>query len=132
MEQLLKFFTGIALSGAILVFLLTVILRLLARQLRLVQALYLSFAGAVAWLALVVSYNALEHALGITIASFGGSFLGGSITLGSFCVMGTVITRLSRQYGIEKVGWLGVGAKAALSLFALGSFYPAIILFKAG
>jgi hypothetical protein len=132
MEQLLKVLAGTALSGGILVFLLAVILRLLARRLFFVQALYLSFAGATAWLALFVLYNSSRHALGITAASFGGSFVDGSIALGSFCVMGTVITRLSRQYGIEKVGWLGVGAKAALSLFALGSLYPAIVLFKAG
>jgi hypothetical protein len=39
------------------------------------------------------------------------------------CLSGVLITRQARRYGVEKSGWLGVGGKAMLSVFALSSLF---------
>jgi hypothetical protein len=35
------------------------------------------------------------------------------------CVAGSLITKLAKTYGIEKTGWLGVGAKSMLAVLAM-------------
>ena len=43
----------------------------------------------------------------------------GLFTIVIMSVAGTVITKLARNYGIEKTGWLGIGAKSILVLLFL-------------
>jgi hypothetical protein len=49
-------------------------------------------------------------------------------------VAGTIITKLARNYGIEKTGWLGIGAKSifvviGLSWLIVGVMYVGMQLF---
>jgi hypothetical protein len=46
-------------------------------------------------------------------------------TLASMIVMAIMITRLSANYGIKKVGWFGLGAKVVFGLFVLSWVFTA-------
>ena len=48
-------------------------------------------------------------------------------TIVVMCVARTIITKLARNYGIEKTGWLGVGAKGVLVLFVLSWLIVAVV-----
>ena len=43
------------------------------------------------------------------------------------CVAGDIITKLARNYGIEKTGRLGVGAKAVFTFFVLQGLIGAVV-----
>jgi hypothetical protein len=43
----------------------------------------------------------------------------GLFTIVVMSVAGTVITKLARNYGIEKTSWLGIGGKSILVLLVL-------------
>jgi len=50
-------------------------------------------------------------------------------TIIAMCVAGAVITRLARNYGIKKTGWLGIGAKSILVLVVLSWLIIAVVYF---
>ena len=43
------------------------------------------------------------------------------------CVAGDIITKLARNYGIERTGRLGVGAKAVFTFFVLQGLIGAVV-----
>ena len=45
--------------------------------------------------------------------------LDGIVTIIVIVVSGAVITRLARNYGVKKTGWLGVGGKSVLVMITL-------------
>jgi hypothetical protein len=53
--------------------------------------------------------------------------LDGLFLLVVMCVAGDIITKLARNYGIEKTGRLGVGAKAVFTLFVLSWLIVSVV-----
>jgi hypothetical protein len=78
-------------------------------------------AFACAWLLLIVCII-FRVAVGGWSERLDGLFL----FLG-MCVAGRFITELARNYGIEKTGWLGVGAKTVITLFVLQGLIGAVV-----
>lgn len=106
------------LAGVVLAlaFVLAIIVKVLARPLTFYQSLLVSLVAAATGIALYVAYVLSKPALGLADTHPADSLV--SITI--VFAMGAIITRLARRYGIEKTGWLGIGAKAMLGLIALG------------
>lgn len=100
---------------------LTVVLALLAsvgvkyfaRPLPYSTAFLISLAGFAVCTVLYLLYFTIQTAMGFP-RSFDGLF-----GLVAMSVAGTIITRLARTYGVEKTGWLGIGAKSIFVLVGL-------------
>ena len=60
---------------------------------------------------MLVFFFAVEPVTGGTVT--------GLASLLSSCLAGSLITRLAKNEGVQKTGWLGVGAKSILSLIGL-------------
>jgi hypothetical protein len=103
---------GIALLPGFLLFTLfyTVAVKLVERRLTFLQSLYISAVAVVVLLALIASYTFAKRPLGIdkSVETF--------VYLAGYFITGIVITKLARNYGIEKTGRLGVGGWANLDL----------------
>jgi hypothetical protein len=99
----------------------TVILKVLARQLTFNQSLLISAVASTVMIVLLVAYFLSKASLGLD------KIYDTFATLAAWCVLGAMITRLARNYGIKKDGWLGVGAKANLWLLAISWAVIAIV-----
>jgi hypothetical protein len=84
-----------------------------ARPLPYSRAFLIALIAFAVSTALTVLYFVTKFAIGLP------DTVDGLVTLVSMAVAGTVITRLARKHGIEKTGWLGVGAKSILLLIGL-------------
>jgi hypothetical protein len=91
-----------------LVYAITV--KALERRLTFVQSLLISAVASAISIVLLVAYYFVKVPLGLNV-----NFDSFAI-LAMWCVLGTIITRLARNYDIKKHGWLGLGAKANLWL----------------
>jgi hypothetical protein len=113
-------------SGAILQVLvggvaLTVVFALLAstgvkyfaRHLPYSTAFLISLVGFAVCTVLYVLYFIAQTAMALPRSADG---LFGLVALS---IAGTIITKLARNYGVEKKGWLGIGAKSVFMLVGL-------------
>ena len=99
------------LVGAVL--LATVVAPLLmyfsGRGLTFLQSLRISAVSFAVWAGIMlVFYFTVEPVTGRTVSG-----------ILAMCPAGSLMTRLAAREGVTKTGWLGVGAKAVLSLIAL-------------
>jgi hypothetical protein len=85
-------------------------IKVLERRLTFVQSLLMSAVASVVLIVLLVVYYLAEAPLGLDV------LFDSVAILVAWCVLGTIITRLARNYDIKKRGWLGLGAKANLWL----------------
>jgi hypothetical protein len=111
----LTLYVSLACVTLVFALILAVFVKLFARPLAFFQAFFVSLVAAGVSMALYIFYTLSKPAFGLA----GSTSADGLVTLVMMSVMGSIITRLLRQYGIEKTGWLGVGAKIMLSLLVL-------------
>lgn len=101
---------GLALLPGFVLFTLvyTIAVKILERRLTFVQSLYISAVAVVILLAFIVAYTfaKVPLRLGRDVESF--------VYIAGYLITGIVITRLARNYGVEKKGWLGLGGRANL------------------
>jgi hypothetical protein len=105
----------------IVVLVYAVIIIITERGLAFRQSLLIAAASVAVSIALLMAYyiglapylenRAVDNLAGIVV----------------YCIMGVVITRLARDYGIRKVGWFGVGARANLWLLAVSWPVTAVV-----
>lgn len=98
---------------ALLVFVLSYAMatKILERRLTVAQSSLISAVAGVVAIALMAAYYLMKPALGAP------PFIDTAAMIGTMCVVGTVVTRLARNYGIEKRGWFGLGARAGFWVF---------------
>ena len=96
-----------------------------ARSLRLTQALLIGWIGGAAGAAVPVIYLLAKPHLQLP------ETFDGLLGLVMVIVMAVVITRRARAYGIQRTGYLGVGAKSVLVLTVLFST-PVLIMVTTG
>ena len=104
----------------IFTFVYTATVKVLERQLTFVQSLMISAVAVAISIALLVVYYLAKVPLEITNQDF--DKLAALIT---WFVLGTLITRLARNYGIKKHGWFGLGGRA--NLWLLGTMWVVIV-----
>jgi len=108
-----------------------VVLKFFARSLPFSRALLISLVASSVSIGLGFLYFLAKDAWGFSAGSDGlAAFSAGSdglATLAVFCVAGHLITKLAKNYGIEKAGWLGVGAKSMLALVAISWVFVGVL-----
>ena len=104
----------------IFTFVYTVAVKVLERQLTFVQSLMISAVAVAISIALLVVYYLAKVPLEIT-----NQDLDKLAALIMWFVLGTLITRLARNYGIKKHGWFGLGGRA--NLWLLGTMWVVIV-----
>ena len=104
----------------IFTFVYTVAVKVLERQLTFVQSLMISAVAVAISIALLVVYYLAKVPLEITNQDV--DKLAALIT---WFVLGTLITRLARNYGIKKHGWFGLGGRA--NIWLLGIMWVVIV-----
>jgi len=104
----------------IFTFVYTVAVKGLERQLTFVQSLMISAVAVAISIALLVVYYLAKVPLEIT-----NQDLDKLAALIMWFVLGTLITRLARNYGIKKHGWFGLGGRA--NLWLLGTMWVVIV-----
>jgi hypothetical protein len=92
----------------------TVTIKVLERQLTFTQSLMISALASAISIVLLAAYHLAKAPLEITNRDFDNL-----ATLIVWFGLGTVITRLARNYGIKKHGWFGLGARANLWLLGI-------------
>src|SRR6266511_3410040 len=102
-----------------------VVLKFFARSLPFSRALLISLVASSVSIGLGFLYFLAKDAWGFSAGS------DGLATLAVFCVAGHLITKLAKNYGIEKAGWLGVGAKSMLALVAISWVFVAVLVLLA-
>jgi hypothetical protein len=116
-----------ALVAAFLIFTLpySVGVKILERRLTFIQSLLISAVATGASIALMVVYFLSKPLLGLDRS------VDGVATIVMLCVIGTIITRLARNYGIEKSGRFGLGARASFWIL-IGSWVVVSAVFGIG
>ena len=104
----------------IFTFVYTVAVKGLERQLTFVQSLMISAVAVAISIALLVVYYLAKVPLEIT-----NQDVDKLAALIMWFVLGTLITRLARNYGIKKLGWFGLGGRA--NLWLLGIMWVVIV-----
>jgi hypothetical protein len=106
---------GTALLPGFLLFTLvyTVTLKILERRLTFTQSLLISAVACVVSIAIYAGYTLAKPSLGLD------KTYDSPAAIVSWCILAIVVTRVARNYGIEKKGWLGLGGKANLWLLAV-------------
>jgi hypothetical protein len=92
-----------------------------ARRLPYSKAFLISLAGFAVGTILYIVYFIAKVVMALP------NSVDGLFTLVVMSVAGTVITRLARNYGIEKTGWLGIGAKSIFVLLGLSWVIVAVV-----
>lgn len=100
-------------SWLIYVLIYALMIKAFERRLTFKQSFLMSAIASVVSMALGAIFYLGEAAVGAL------HFADRLVGIGSFVVSGAIITRLARNYGVEKSGWLGVGAKATLCFLLL-------------
>ncbi|HET7888269.1 MAG TPA: hypothetical protein VFL62_18760 [Bradyrhizobium sp.] len=110
------FSIGLALLPAFIIFTLfySVAVKFLERQLTFVQAVYISAVAVAVLIAVVVVFTLAKAPLGL------GRDAESFVYLADYLLAGVIITRLAKSYGVEKAGWVGVGARANALILAFG------------
>ena len=117
---LISIVMGLLPGFLIFTFVYTATVKVLERQLTFVQSLMISAVAVAISIALLVVYYLAKVPLEITNQDF--DKLAALIT---WFVLGTLITRLARNYGIKKHGWFGLGGRA--NLWLLGTMWVVIV-----
>ena len=107
---------GLTIAFALLA---SVAVKYFARPLPYSTAFLISLSGFAVGMGLFVIYFRAS-----TWTSFS---VDGLFALVAMSVAGTIITKLAHTYGIEKTGWLGVGAKSVFVLIGLSGLIVAIV-----
>jgi hypothetical protein len=89
------------------------IVKWLERTLTFTQCLLMSAVASAVSIGLYVGY------LLVRAPFYRNKDLDNVAALVAWCVLGILITRLARNYGIKKQGWFGVGGKANFWLLAI-------------
>ena len=110
---IVRLILSVALFAAILALLAAVFIKLFARRLTFVQALLIAGWSFFLSTLPLVAYTFLRSVLHVPQSADTIS------TMVWMAVTGTLITWRARKYGIEKPGWVGLGAKVTLSILAL-------------
>ena len=112
------------LLAAVFGFLTSISLKFFARELPYTKALLVSLTASVVGTFLMVLYYFVKARAGIanTMDSIAGFAM--------LAIMGTMVTKLAANYGVEKTGRLGVGAKSMFGLLVL-MWIPALIVLAA-
>ena len=92
-----------------------------ARSLPYSRAFLISLAGFGVGTVLYIVYAIAKAVMALP------NSVDGLFTLVVLSVAGTIITKLARNYGIEKTRWLGIGAKSIFVLLALSWVIVAIV-----
>ncbi len=87
--------------------------RILERGLTYFQSLQISAVATAVSMGLYIAYVFARYPF------YHNRDLDNLAALVAWCVLAIVITRLARNYGIEKHGWFGVGGRANLWLLAI-------------
>jgi sulfite exporter TauE/SafE len=101
----------------------TVTVKVLERQLTFTQSLMISALASAISIVLLAVYYLAKAPLEITNRDFDKL-----ATLIVWFVLGTVITRLARNYGIKKHGWFGLGGRANLWLLGISWVVIVVVL----
>jgi hypothetical protein len=114
-------------AGAFFGFLLAIAVSRLERSLTFGQAFRISAIASVVALVAIFLYHQATAELGISdsINHWVEDVL---VKLAAMCLAGTIVTRLSRNYGIKKEGWFGVGGRAIGWIYALLLMLAAIAI----
>jgi hypothetical protein len=111
--EIVRLIVSVALFAAIFALLAAAFIKLFERRLAFFQALLIAgWSFFLSTLVLVV-YTFLRPVLHLPQSVDAIS------TLVWLAATGTLMTRRARKYGIEKPGWIGLGAKVTLSILAL-------------
>lgn len=121
MEALLRLLTGGTVLTVAFAVLASAGVKYFARSLPFSKAFLISLAGFAIGTILYVVYYFTKAAMA------GPDTFDGLFTIVVMSVAGTVITRLARNYGIEKTGWLGIGGKSILMLLVLSWLIVAVV-----
>jgi hypothetical protein len=113
---------SVALFAAVLALLAAVFIKLFARRLTFVQALLIAGRSFFLSTLLLVVYTFLTLVLHVPQSVDAIS------TMVWLAMTGTLITWRARKYGIEKPGWVGIGAKVTLSLLALSWVFVGVYM----
>jgi len=114
----------VALGASFLILVMTLLaaiaLKFFARPLLFSQALLISLIASSVSIGLSAALIVLYY---LTRSAWGPPPAGINIeTLATFITLfggGYLITKLAKKYGIEKTGWLGVGARSMLTVLAM-------------
>jgi hypothetical protein len=108
--QLVIYFSVV---GLIFSLIIAAVIKFFERALTFRQAFLTSVVTNFVTFVLLIAYYAAKPQLGIPRSA---DVLA---TLIAMSLTGIMITRLSANYGIKKVGWFGLGAKVVFGLFVL-------------
>ena len=109
-SQLVVYFSVV---GAIFSVIVAGVIKFFERALTFKQAFLISLVATFVSLVLLIAYDVAKPQLGLARQ------LDWLATLAAMIITAIMITRLSANYGIKKVGWLGLGAKVVFGLFFL-------------
>jgi hypothetical protein len=115
---------------AFFTFIYAVAVKLIERRLTFKQALLISALAILVPTAILIAFTfaKLFFAIGTSFDSV--------VNIFDYLVVGAIVTRLARNYGIEKYGWLGLGGRANICLLVLSLFlvavYSLVVYIKGG
>ena len=111
--SILQVLVGGAALTVVFALLASVGVKYFARPLPYSTAFLISLVGFAVGTVLYVLYFITKTAMALP------NSVDGLFTLVVMSVVGTIITKLARNYGVEKTGWLGIGAKSIFVLVGL-------------
>jgi hypothetical protein len=111
--SILQVLVGGAALTVVFALLASVGIKYFARALPYSTAFLISLVGFAVGTVLYVLYFITKAAMALP------NSVDGLFTLVAMSVSGTIITKLARGHGIEKTGWLGIGAKSIFVLVGL-------------
>ena len=125
MANILGVLLNLGLLSLIFGLVLGLCLKFFARSLRLIQALQIGWVSSLVGAVVPVAYFLAKPQLQLPEA------IDGLLGLVTLCVMGVVATRLARSYGVQKAGYIGVGAKSVVALTVV-FWIPILIMMLTG
>jgi hypothetical protein len=116
-------------AGAFFGFLLAIAVSRLERSLTFGQAFRISAIASVVALVAIFLYHQAIAELGISVSIPPWPWVQDvMVKLAAMCLAGAIVTRLSKNYGIKKEGWFGVGGRAIGWIYALLLMLGAIVI----
>jgi hypothetical protein len=120
-EAIFQLVVYLGVVGTIFSLIVAAVIKFLERALTFGQAFLISLATNFVTLVLYIGYTVAKPQLGIP------RDVDMLATLVVLSLTGIMITRLSANYGIKKVGWFGLGARAVFVLIGLSWVFTAAV-----